>query len=169
MIELTLLALVLLIVIFVIKPGRLPTLQNPLIIDHTGKYHLTLAPQLSSAQPFIEDIAKQLDKMGSMPGNSSTNYFEVRDMEVNAHGREFYLIAITQRNGKLYFQAIVSHAGFAQDRLNELIEFAYAVLINIPVNDDGNEEMNQLIVSAALDAAHVRGIHIAMLQSENLH
>jgi hypothetical protein len=163
MIELTLVTLVLLIVVFVVKPGRTPPLQNPLVIDRTGKYHITLAPQLNLAQPYIEDIAKQLDKIGSLPLNSSTHYFEVRDSEVKAHGRNYYLLAATQRNGKLYFQAISSHAGFPQDRLNELKEFAKAVLINIPAVDEDNEELNQLIISVTLDAAQVRGINISAL------
>jgi hypothetical protein len=98
-------------------------------------------------------------------GNSSTNYFEVRDAEVKAHGRDFYLLAITFRNGKLFFQAISSHAGFAQDRLHELIEFTQTVLINIPVNGDDNEELNQLIVSATLDAAQARSINISKLST----
>jgi hypothetical protein len=165
MIELTILTLVLLIVVFVAKPGKTPPLLNPLIIDRAGKYHLTLAPQLNLAKPFIEDIAKLLDKIGSMPGNSSSNYFEVRDVKVKAHGRDFYLLAITFRNGKLYFQAISSHAGFAQDRLYELVEFTQAVLINIPINGDDNEEINQLIVSATLDAAQARGINISTLST----
>ncbi len=163
MIELTLVTMVLLIVVFVIKPGRTPPLQNPLIIDRTGKYHITLAPQLNLAQPFIEDIAKQLNKIDNMPLNSSTHYFEVRDSDVKAHGKNYYFLAVTQRNGKLYFQAISSHAGFPQDRLNELKEFANAVLINLPANGEYSEELNQLIISATLDAAQTRGINISTL------
>jgi hypothetical protein len=163
MIELTILALVLLIVVFFVKPGRTPPLQDPLIIDRAGKYHITLAPQLNLAQAYIENIAQQLDKIGCSPLNSSTIYFEVRDSNVIAHGRDFYLLAITQRNGKLYFQAISSHAGFPQDRLNELKEFAKAVLINITANGGDSEELNQLIVSAALDAAQAHGINISKL------
>jgi hypothetical protein len=163
MIELTLVTLVLLIVVFVVKPGRTPPLKNPLIIDRTGKYHITLAPQLNLAQPYIEDISKQLDKIGSLPLNSSTHYFEVRDADVKAHGRDYYLLAVTQRSGKLYFQAISSHAGFPQDRLNELKEFAKAVLINIPANGEDNEELNQLVISATLEAAKARDINISIL------
>jgi hypothetical protein len=163
MIELTLLTVVLLIVIFIVKPGRTPPLQNPLIIDRTGKYHITLAPQLNLAQPYIEDIAKQLDKIGNLPLNSATNYFEVRDSEVKAHGKNYYLLAVTQRNGKLYFQAISSHAGFAQDRLNELQEFSKAVLINVPASGEVNEELNQIIVSATVDAGEARGISVSRL------
>jgi hypothetical protein len=166
MVELTILALVLLIVVFVVKPGRTQPLQYPLIVDHAGKYHITLAPRLNLAQPFIEDIAKQLDKNGSLPLYSSTLYFEVRDSEVKAHGRDFYLLAITQRNGKLYFQGISSHAGFPQDRLNELEEFAKAVLINIPVKGDDSAELNQLIDAATLNAAQARGINISKLATD---
>jgi regulator of protease activity HflC (stomatin/prohibitin superfamily) len=163
MIELTLVTLALLFVIFVVKPGRTPPLANPMVINRLGQYHITLAPQLNLAQPLIEDIAKQLGNPAELAANSSTLCFEVRDAEVKAHGQDFYLLAVTQRNGMLYFQAAASQAGEAQIRKNELLAFADKTLSNIPIAGDVNEKLNEHIISAAHKVAQQHGGSIANL------
>lgn len=160
MIELFTLTVLTLLVISLIRPGKTPPLDNPLVIERPGQYHMTLAPQLNLAQPLIEDIAKRLGSPGDLAKNSATLCFEVRDKEVTAHGKKFYLLAITQRNGMLYFQAIASQAGFPKDRLNALLEFANAVLANIPGTSEPDEQLNERIASVAHDAAQPRGIVI---------
>lgn len=160
MIELTILTIVTLIVLSLVRPGKTPPLDNPLIIERPGQYHMTLAPQLNLAQPLIEDIAKRLVGSGGEKKSSATLCFEVRDKEVTAHGKDFYLLAITQRNGMLYFQAIASQAGFAQDRTHALLEFSHAVLANIPDNNEPDKNLNGRIVTATHDAAKQRGIDI---------
>lgn len=153
MIELTLVTLALLFVVFVVKPGRTPPLANPMVINRLGQYHITLAPQLNLAQPLIESIAKQLGDPAKLPPNSSTLCFEVRDEEVKAHGQDFYLLAITQRNGMLYFQASASQAGDQQTRVGELRAFADTVLHGIPPSCEADEQLNTRILAAAQDVA----------------
>jgi len=154
MIELTLVTLALLFVVFVVKPGRTPPLANPMIINRLGQYHITLAPQLNLAQPLIEDIAKRLGNPAEMAANSSSLCFEVRDAEVTAHGKDFYLLAITRRNGMLYFQATTSLAQDAKVRAAELLEFADKTLHDIPRIGDVNEQLNEHIVLVTQEVAH---------------
>ncbi len=167
MIELTLVTLVLLIVVFVIKPGRTPPLANPLVINRLGQYHITLAPQLNLAQRFVEDIAGQLGKPADLPQNSSTLCFEVRDPEVTAHGYDYYLLAITQRNGMLYFQVTTFPSNDEKLRVSDLLEFANKVLFNIPRIGEVSEQLNTCITLAAQKVAqkHAASINCLSLNS----
>ena len=101
---LTLISLCVLYLIY-FRPGKTPPLDNPLIIERPGHYHATLAPQLNLAQPFIEDIAKQLGSGHAVQPDDSIQVFEVYDAQVTAYGGKFYLLTISQRAGLLYFQA----------------------------------------------------------------
>ena len=140
MIELTLVTLALLFVVFVVKPGRTPPLANPMIIHRIGQYHITLAPQLNLAQPLIEDIAKGLGSPAELAPNSRSLSFEVRDPDVTAHGKVFYLLAITQRNGMLYFQATTSDSEDPQERIATLQEFANQTLLKLPAQGELDEK-----------------------------
>jgi hypothetical protein len=161
MIELTLVTLALLFVIFVVKPGRTPPLENPMVINRLGQYHITLAPQLNLAQPLIEDIAKRLGNPNELAANSATLCFEVRDGDVVAHGKDFYLLAITQRNGMLYFQAIASQADAQKARAEELLAFANNVLSVVPIAGNVDEPLNEHIAAVAQEIAQQRRVIIS--------
>jgi hypothetical protein len=163
MIELTLVTLALLFVVFVVKPGRTPPLANPLVINRLGQYHITLAPQLNLAQPFVEDIAKLLGKPAELPQNSSTLCFEIYDPEAKAHGNNFYLLAITQRNGMLYFQVTNSLASEPKQRVANLLEFADKVLPNIPRSGELDENLNERITLAVQEIAQKHNAKINCL------
>lgn len=165
MIELTLVTLALLFVVFVVKPGRTPPLANPMTINRLGQYHITLAPQLNLAQPLIEDIAKLLGKPSELPQNSSTLCFQIGDPEVTAHGNDFYLLAITQRNGMLYFQATTSPASDQNQRVAALLEFADKVLLDITRIGDVDEQLNARITLAAQEAAQIHEASINNLSA----
>lgn len=160
MIELTILTIVTLVVLALLRPGKTPPLDNPLIIERPGRYHMTLAPQLNLAQTLIEDIAKRLAPTVERTQNSPTLCFEMRDKQVTAHGQDIYQLAITQRNGMLYFQAIASRAGYPKDRAQAALEFANNVLANIPLTGEPDASLNEHIISATRDAAQQRGIDV---------
>jgi len=88
----TLITLCLLFLIF-FRPGKMPPLEKVLVIDRPGHYHLTLAPQLNLAQPFIEAVIAQFGTPNEGERDSAPGYFEVRDPQVKAHGRDRYLLA----------------------------------------------------------------------------
>ena len=156
----TLITLCMLYLIF-FRPGKTPPLENPLVIERAGQYHLTLAPQLNLAQPFIEAVANQIGTSGEGTPNSATQYFEVCDKQVMAHGYDFYLLAITQRNGMLLFQAARPLAKDETSHFHTISEFANAVLARFP---DGEEYASgDKIVSAAQQVAELRGIQIKTL------
>ncbi len=164
MIELTLVTLALLFVVFVVKPGRTPPLANPMVINRLGQYHITLAPQLNLAQPLIEDIAKHLGNPAQLAANSSTLCFEVRDAEVTSHGKDFYLLAITQRNSMLYFQAAAPVASEQKAYRAELLAFANTTLSHILPVTEVDTNLNAQIISAAHEVTLKHGATISNLE-----
>lgn len=159
---LTIITLSALFLIF-FRPGKTPPLNNPLVIQRPGQYHVTLAPQINLAQPFIEDIAKRLGSPAALASNSDTLCFEVRDKEVTAHGKDFYLLAITQRNGMLYFQATGSTTDSPDMHRHDIKTFANTVLDIQPMNGSPDETLNAHIRTTATEAAQQRGISISVL------
>lgn len=166
MIELVILAAVTLAVVAMMRPGKTPPPDNPLIIESPGQYHITLAPQLNLAQSFIEEIAKQLTPCATGQ-DSATLCFEVRDTEVAAHGIDFYLLAVTQRNGMLYFQAITSRTADRKICTTALLQFADAVLLNISRADSSDSSLNEKIIATMKNAAQRRGISILNLPNHS--
>ncbi len=100
---LTITSLCLLYLIF-FRPGKTPKLENPLVIERTGLYRITLAPQLNLAQPFIEVIAKRLRDAHAVPVGETACVFEVRDKHVAPKGFDYYVLTIKQQNGLLCFE-----------------------------------------------------------------
>ena len=60
MIEFTTIVTLAILFLIFFRPGKTPPLENPLVIERPGQYHMTLAPQLNLAQPFIEEVASRL-------------------------------------------------------------------------------------------------------------
>lgn len=161
---LTLITLSVLFLIF-FRPGKTPPLNNPLIIERPGQHHMTLAPQLNLAQPLIEAISKEIRAQVQTQLDCITQCFEVRDKQVTAHGQEFYLLAITQRKGMLYFQAIAPRplVRDMNSHFNTLMEFAHAVLANVPAPDAYNADAGEQIAAATINAAQLHQIEIKRL------
>lgn len=161
MIETLTLITISVILLIIFRPGKTPPLNNPLVIERAGQYHITLAPQLNLAQPFIEAIAQQL---GSAPSDthSATQYFEVEDSQAKAHGHAAYLLAITQRNGMIYFQA-ASPQPKQHDHLRTISEFALSVLKRFPATGDHDHALDDSIINAVDAVAPQRSIEIKRL------
>ncbi|CAH1386896.1 hypothetical protein [Candidatus Nitrotoga sp. M5] len=165
MIEITLATIIItIIVVLTIRNTKRTVLENPVILNRTGQYHAILAPKLNIAQPFIEAIAKQIPGPRDENQNSSTQCFEVRDPESAKISHELYLLAITMRNGMLYFQAIVPRPliNDQDSHFNMLMESAHAALANVPATTDSvpDSETDGHIVAAAGTAARNLGIGI---------
>ncbi len=165
MIELIILAVLITLIVLTIRSGKSVVLENPLIIERAGQYHITLAPQLNLALPFIEAIAKQIGTPREASQNSATQCFEVRDRQVTAHRHDLYLLAITLRNGMLYFQAITPRLLVSdQDTpLKTLMEFTNAVLARLPATGKSDAALDQRIVAAAQEVARLTSIHIKQI------
>ena len=138
---LTLITISILLLIY-FRPGKTPKLNNPLVINRAGHYQAKLAPQLNLAQPFIEAIAEQLKPDIDGGKDSATQFFEVYDNQVIARNHKFYLLAISQRDGMLYFEA-------NKPQPNAQSKYGAPLL-----------ETDQRIVSAVQQAAMQRGIII---------
>lgn len=157
---LTLITLCILYLVF-FRPGKTPPLLNPLVIDRPGKYHVTLAPHLNLAQPFVEAIAKQLIDVSEQSGDSDTQYFDAIDKHVTSHGHDNYLLAITQRGGILYFQAAAPIGDTSH--LQTISEFAQSVLEKFPPSAESEETNNQKIVSAVQQVADTKQIEVTQI------
>lgn len=164
MIEITLATIIItIIIVLTIRNTKRAVLENPVILNRTGQYHATLAPKLNIAQTFIEAIAKQIPGPRDESQNSSTQCFEVRDPEAAKISQELYLLAITMRNGMLYFQAIIPRPliNDQDSHFNMLMESAHAALAHIPATGGvHNTEIDEYIIAAAGTAARNLGIDI---------
>ncbi len=87
------------------RPGKTPKLENPLVIERTGLYRITMAPQLNLAQPFIEAIATRMRDGSVMPTGEVASVFAVRDKQVVPTGADYYVLTIILSNGMLCFEA----------------------------------------------------------------
>ena len=159
---LTLITLFVLFLMFY-RPGKIQPLDYPLVIERPGQYHMTLAPQLNLAQPFINDIIKQIGTPSDATQHSAIQCFEVRDRQVTAHMHDYYLLAITLRNGILYLQA-TSPSGRDPNSLRETaLELADAELARFPAIGEYNAALDERIVVAAQKAGQLRSINIKHL------
>jgi len=159
--SITLVTLCILYLVF-FRPGKTEPLKNPLVIERGGQYHMTLAPQLNLAQPFVEAAAKQILEEGDFQPNSSSCYFEVSDKQVTAHGDDCYLLAVTRRNGMLYFQASAPKSGAHDEHVATISAFADGVLERFPVEEPILADECQ-IIAAVQQVASVRGIKAVTL------
>ena len=159
---LTIITISLLLLIY-FRPGKTPPLDNPLVIERPGHYRVTLAAQLNLAQPFIEAIAAQIGQPRDNDRHSRTQCFEVRDKQVTAHGHKHYLLAITQRNGMLYFQAAAPKSLTPDTPYETLMDFSSTVMANIPVTGSHDNALGDRIVNAVQITAQQRQIEIKIL------
>jgi len=140
MIETVTIITVCMLLLVYFRPGTTPQSTAPLVIERTGKYRMTLAPQLNLAQPFIEAIAKRIAATGHAAGDKATCIFEVRDKRVVPKGFDRYELTISQVNGMLYFEArtpLTDAQGVADDdqgSAHDLIDIVQDVASTLGVN-----------------------------------
>jgi len=158
----TIITLALLYLIF-FRPGKTPPLESPLVIERPGHYHMKLAPKLNLAQPFIEVIAAKIGAPGDATQHSEMQCFEVRDRNVAAHGCDSYLLAITQTDGMLHFDATSPQSDDPQSYLGTIREFAYAALARFPKAGEYDRALDECIVAATQQAAQLRSIQVSHL------
>ncbi len=164
MVESFLLLCLITIVILTIRRGKPIVLDNPVIIQRPGQYHITLAPQLNRAQTFIENIARQFPLAAS--NEFATQYFEVHDPKVFAQGENFYLLAVALRGGMLYFQAINPQPLLhdADSHLKTVREFSDTVLALHPLAGLSDEQSVKSLEAAIDTAASQLKIDVKVIQ-----
>jgi hypothetical protein len=148
--ESLLLITIITLVVLTIRRGRPVVLENPVIIQRPGQYHIRLAPQLNRALTFIEHIAKQFIQLHPPERDLPTQYFEVRDPKVFSLGESSYLLAIALRSGILYFQAVNPKPLLrdADNHYKTLREFSEAVLQRHPFGEPADELWIEKLCSA---------------------
>jgi hypothetical protein len=162
---LTVITLTMLYLIY-FRPGKTPPLENPLIIERVGHYNITLAPLLNLAQPFIEEVAIQIELAGETKQYSATQCFVVYDKQVKAHGYQNYLLAITQRNGMLYFYAVSPQSEDPNNYLGTITDFANLKLLNYPAAGEYNAALDQRITDAVQEVSRMLGALVKPLTNQ---
>jgi hypothetical protein len=161
--ESLLLLTIITLIVITIRRARPVILENPVIIQRPGQYHITLAPQLNRAQTFIEQIAKHYTQSHPHQRDLPTQYFEVRDPKVFSKGQNCYLLAIALRDGVLYFQAVnpKPKQHDADSHYKTLHEFAESVLqhhpFSGPADEQGADKLRATVDTIA--AQHMIAVH----------
>jgi hypothetical protein len=144
------------IALILFRPGKTEPLNNPLVINRVGQFHAVLAPMLNLAQPLLENISRHLGEQDRQSGNSHPLYFRVKDKEVRAHGKDFYLLAATLRDGMLYFQATAPQDNNSD--LETIRSFSDTEMLRHPVATAAHSDSAEsALISAIQTAAEPRG------------
>lgn len=165
MVELFLLTLLVTLIVLIIRCGKPERLDNPIIIQCPGQYHITLAPQLDRAQTFIEQIAARFALPHPTQGELPSQFFEVRDPGALAREGSCYLLAAAYRGGLLYFQAIDPQPLLrdADSHLKQIREFSGAVLALHPLEHPAGGDEAEKLRNAVETAAQQMNITVKML------
>lgn len=150
-----------LILAFIFRPGKTEPLKNPLVINRVGQFNAVLAPMLNLAQPLLENISRHLGEDERQSGNTPPCYFKVKDKEVKAHGKDFYLLAATLRDGVLYFQATAPEENNSD--LETIRSFADAELSRHPASAADSDAAKTVLVNAIETVAGQRGSALTQL------
>lgn len=164
MIELTILTILFTIVVIIIKPGRTPPLENPLVIERIGEFRATLAPRLNLAQPLLERISKNLSVQTRSLGNSNTLYFSILDGDVKAHGADHYLLGVTLHDGVLHF-AVCSPRPLIFD-YNAILSTSAAALSRFQISKESiSTQAEAMLLETIHASADQFGVKIAQLKN----
>lgn len=153
MAELLLLAVLVTLIVLAIR--RPVAVVEPQVIRRVGLHHITLDPKLGHARTFLELIAEKfpVDGAGDTPGQ----YFEVCDSA--APTKPHYLLAVAQRKGVLYIQAILPLPLLcdADSHLNTIRQFSDAVLALQPIKEPADEggRLRAAVLAAAVGSGKV--------------
>ncbi|MBI3902663.1 MAG: hypothetical protein HY306_06930 [Nitrosomonadales bacterium] len=162
MIEFTLVVTAIVLMIVFLRVGETKALPSPLVINRVGQYHAVLAPMLNLAQPLLESISCRLGEQDRQSGNTPPLYFKVSDSEVRAHGEESYLLAVTLRDGMLYFQATAPQG--KEQHLATIQTFSEAELSHHPDSRPYSDAAQAALVAATHAAANQRGATFISLE-----
>lgn len=154
MIETITIATLSLLLLAYLRPGKVEPLASPLNIHRAGQFHAVLAPMLNLAQPLLVGISNQLNDKDRVHGNTKTIFVKVTDKEVMAHGASYYLLAVTLRNGIMYFQATAPTRG--ENDFSAISTFSDAEMIKHPPMQDYYATEDTALMLAIKNAAAER-------------
>lgn len=155
------------LVILMMRRASPAVLDNSVTIKRPGQYHIILAPQLSRAQTFLEQIAKPYILLHPPQGDLPTQYYEIRDPIVFAKGESVYLLAVTLRDGMLYFQGInpKPRQNDAHSNLSTLREYSETVLEHHPLSKPVDEQWARKLRESVETIAGQMQITVKALQA----
>jgi len=158
--------MIVLILLAYFRPGTTPPLENPLTIERSGKYKITLSHRLNLAQPFIEEVAELIRPLLVGINGSAINFFVVRDIQVKAHGSDIYLLAICCHNQMIYFYAANPKPDFSTEYLDMIKVYSLDCIKDYSDSDLNREILEEIIISSTVAAAKVRRIEVSLLNRQ---
>ncbi|MDZ4200901.1 MAG: hypothetical protein U1C96_02005 [Gallionella sp.] len=155
--------IVVLVVVVWIALRRGPAkVEDPLIFEESGRYHITLWPQLQFARETLEQLAVHL--LDSVPmADTPTVFFGVRHPHSES---ELYLLALAYRRNICFIQAIAPKP-MPQEmngRWRLVSEFSDAVLQHYPLQSLVAEK-SIIVARVAADFFQRRGIAADILRA----
>lgn len=152
------------LVVLTIRRSKPAILDNPVVMHRPGRYHITLATQLNRAQAFIEAIGTRLSDRTEKSADTATRYFCVHDEKVFSAGEKFYLLAVSQRGGMAYFQAIKPKPlKDGESDMGTIAEFSAAVMVHHPLAAGTDAQAGQVVLDAVLEVAEKMHIKVEEL------
>ncbi|HET7832118.1 MAG TPA: hypothetical protein VFK88_04050 [Gallionella sp.] len=164
MLELLILAVIVAVVVLSLRP-RKPVLEEPLIVEQPGRYHITLAPRLSDARAYIENVAERFAATSTPGSDTPTLFYQVHPAQLPRE-QGAYLLAVALRGGVLYFQAITPQSPQLDEaaQLKQLREYSAVVLAYHQLTGSVDEEALVRLRRTVVDAASQVGFEVKMLQ-----
>ncbi len=150
------------IALIVFRPGKTEPLDSPLVINRVGQFRAVLAPKLNLAQPFLESVSEKLADKDRESGNTAPHYYKVSDPEVRSHGKDYYLLAATLRDGVLYFQA--ARPDDTRSDLETIRAFSAAELSGHPGAPPRSERAENALSTAIQASAAQRGAGVTRIE-----
>jgi len=149
MFELPILVLIIIAVVWAMRGGKSSPPQAPIEVHQPGKYYFTLAPQFAHVESYLVDIANRFALTDPPQGDIRGQYYEIRATSDSSQALP-YLLAISRRNGTLYFQAIgLPQAGANRsEKLKAIREFSDAVLAQLPLIDPPDDSGAKMLAEA---------------------
>lgn len=146
------------------RPGKTPPLDNQLIIERPGRYKMTLAPKLNTAQPFIEAVIDRIVRSNvAVQQINCVRYFAVSDRQVATNNGDIYLLAIIYRAGMLYLWAEQPFSNNPGDYLETIRTYALKLVADIPARDEAGQAVGESIVAAIKEVSEERGVTVELL------
>jgi len=145
------------------RPGKIPPLDNPLVIERPGQYKIRLAPKLNLVLPFVESIAGRIAPTDEMKNCQSVKFFAVRDQQIAENQNAVYFLVLTFQHGMLDIQGVRPSQAMKSSCVDWIIQLTEDTIIKLPIESKYSGLLDSHIIEAVQDAAHLHKLDVNWL------
>ena len=149
---LTVISLCFLYLVF-FRPGKIPPLDNPLVIERPGQYKIRLAPKLNLVLPFVESIAGRIAPTDEMKICQSVKFFAIRDQQIAENQNAVYFLVLTFQHGMLDIQAVRPSQSMKSSYIDWIMQLTEDTIIKLPIESKYSGLLDSHIIEAVKDSA----------------